>query len=81
MHSSLLQLCWKNWLFFSIIVVVRLHELSWIKWIGHLKKEESQCCFAEKTYIVQNPVIEVQELSAPLIYSLEDGIMWIPSLL
>jgi hypothetical protein len=67
--------------FFSIIVVVGLHELSWIKWIGHLKKEESQCCFAEKTYIVQNPVIEVQELSAPLIYSLEDGIMWIPSLL
>jgi hypothetical protein len=37
-------------------------------------KKKSQCCFAEKTYIVQ-------KLSAPLIYSLEDGIMWIPSLL
>ena len=59
-----------------------MHELSWINWIGHLKKgEESQCYFAEKIDIVQNPIVEVQELSAPLIYSVEDGIMWIPSLL
>ena len=59
-----------------------MHELSWMNWIGHLKKEEeSQCYFVEKIDIVQNPIVEVQELSAPLIYSVEDGIMWIPSLL
>ena len=59
-----------------------MHELAWINWIGHLRKEEeSQCYFAEKTDVAQNPVVDVQQLSAPLIYSLEDGIMWIPSLL
>jgi hypothetical protein len=50
-----------------------MHELSWINWIGHLKKgEESQCYFAEKIDIVQNPIVEVQELSAPFTNTFQD---------
>ena len=79
-HRSLLQLHVGGVSYFSFIVVV--HEHSWINWIGHLQQEEeNQCYFVEKTDVAQNPVVDVEQLSTPSIHAVEDGIMWIISLL